>query len=93
LLVEDEQDSRQLFARQRVSYDCDVSTVSRDEPEYDVLLDKFQQRFGNVIDLLRSLPDFILFKLRPYQGRYVVGFGKAYQLSGDVLMTLEHIDS
>ena len=92
LLMRDEQDARQIFARQRASYQCDVEIVSDDEADYAVMLDKLEQRFGNVVELLRGLPDFILFRLRPYKGQFVMGFGKAYTLKGDGLLELEHIN-
>ncbi len=92
LLMQDEQDSRQIFSRQRVSYQCKVEVVSDNETDYAMILDKFEKRFGNVVDLLRGLPDFILFRLRPYKGQFVMGFGKAYTLTGEGLLELQHID-
>lgn len=90
--MRDEQDSRQIFARQRASYQCDVEIVHRDVEEYAIILDKLEDRFGNVVDLLRGLSDFILFRLKPYQGQFVMGFGKAFKLRGEGLLKLEHID-
>ena len=92
MLIEDEQDSCQIFARQRISYQCQVDVVFPDDPDYETMLNLLQLRFGNIIELLTSLPDFILFKLHPYHGEYVMGFGKAYHLEGDDLTELVHID-
>ena len=91
LLMEDEQDSRQLFARQRITYQCDIIIIQSDDTSYRNILDNFESSFGSIIPLLRNLPDFILFKLTPTEGRYVQGFGKAYQLIGEHLTELEHI--
>ena len=93
MLMEDEQDSRQLFARQRITYQCDISILQPDDTSYSDILDNFENTFGSIIPLLRNLPDFILFKLTPTEGRYVQGFGKAYQLAGEGLSKLEHISS
>jgi len=93
LLIEDEQDTRQLFARQRITYQCQVDVVLPGDQAYALMLDALHQRFGNIVELLRNLPDFILFKLQPYHGQYVMGFGKAYNLVGDDLSALEHIAS
>ena len=93
LLIEDEQDARQLFARQRISYDCDVDIIQPEDSCYSEHLDNFEKSFGSIIPLLRNLPDFILFKLTPIAGRYVQGFGKAYQLTGEHLTELEHISA
>ena len=91
LLIQDEADTRQIFARRRISYQCDVESVSDESSDYLPMLNALEERFGNVVELLRTLPDFILFKLRPYKGQYVKGFGKAYKLVGDGLLELEHI--
>ncbi len=92
LLIQDEAEARQIFARRRVSYQCDVNIIEKSDAEYSDLLDSMEKRFGNIVELLRSLPDFILFRLAPYQGQYVQGFGKAYKLIGEGLLELEHID-
>ena len=76
LLIQAEADTRQIFARERLSYQCDVESVSIDSSNYELMLDSMENRFGSVMQLLRSLPDFILFKLQPYEGQYVKGFGK-----------------
>jgi len=92
LLMRDEQDTRQIFARQRASYQCDVEIVAKEDADHPVILDKLEDRFGNVVSLLKGLSDFILFRLRPYQGQFVMGFGKAFTLKGRGLLDLEHID-
>ena len=92
LLIQDEAETRQIFARRRLSYQCNVDVVDADNADYSPMLDAMEQRFGNVVELLRTLPDFILFRLTPNQGQYVHGFGKAYKLLGKGLLALEHID-
>jgi len=91
LLMEDEAKTRQIFARQRISYQCSVEIVSRKNEGYLKHLNAMEKRFGNIMELLRTLPDFILFRLTPHQGQYVKGFGKAYKLIGSSLLELEHI--
>lgn len=91
LLVEDEEKTRQIFARQRISYQCSVEIVSNDNQDYSKHLNAMEKRFGNIIELLKTLPDFILFRLTPHQGQYVKGFGKAYKLIGSGLLELKHI--
>jgi len=93
LLIQDEAETRQIFARQRISYQCDVEIVTEESSDYIPMLDALQERFGNVVELLRSLPDFSLFRLQPYKGQYVKGFGKAYKLIGNGLLELEHVTS
>lgn len=73
---EDEADS--LFARQRLVLNCRITEIDRDEPNYSLLLDAMQDKFGGIVGVLRSLPDFHLLALTPIQGQYVAGFGKTF---------------
>lgn len=86
LLIEDESNTAQIFARRRISYACHVMLVEHDDPRYALMLDQMAERFGNVMSVLRALPDFVLFRLVPQSGRFVTGFGQAYELGG------EHMD-
>ncbi|WP_415902962.1 HugZ family protein [Neptuniibacter sp. QD29_5] len=90
MFIADEEQSQNLFARERLIYSCLSERVDSEDPAYQSLLDGLEEKFGNVVGMLRTLPDFHLFRLKPQQGRYVVGFGKAYVVdpsSG----SLEHI--
>ena len=80
LIIEDEQASRQLFARNRITYQCAASEVGKDDHAYNHLLDQMQERFGETLGLLRSLGDFRLIKLQPLSGQIVVGFAQTYPL-------------
>lgn len=91
LLIEDESGSREMFARTRISYLCDAAVIERTDPGHERVLEQFSQRFGRVIELLRSLPDFVLFDLTPRSGRFVMGFGQAYDLAGERLDRLVHV--
>ena len=89
MIISDEADSSQIFARTRVSYQCRARIVGRENALYDSLLDRFEQQHGKMIGLLRQLPDFILFRLVPHRGQFVMGFGKAFKLSGKKLDQFE----
>lgn len=90
MLIADEQSSSQIFARTRVSYQCRASVVTPDDSRYEALLDAFQARHGKMIGLLRQLPDFVLFRLQPQSGQFVMGFGQAFKLTGEALDRFEH---
>lgn len=92
LLIQDEHEAQEVFARQRISYQCGVEVVTIESEAYEPTLNALKKRFGKVIEELRPLPDFILFRLHPYYGQYIEGFGKAYNLVGENLQQLEHID-
>ncbi len=89
MLIADEADSAQIFARTRVSYQCNATVIARDDKCYESLLDELQGRHGKMLSLLRQLPDFVLFRLVPTQGQFVMGFGQAFKLSGPHLDQFE----
>jgi putative heme iron utilization protein len=92
MLIEDEAATTQIFARQRVTFQCRVRLISRDSAEGEAVLAQYEARFGKMVGLLKSLPDFQLFKLQPQSGSLVIGFGQAYALSGDRFETITHCD-
>lgn len=93
LLIEDEAEAQQIFARQRLMYDCTAALVDRHDPQWTNWADKFKARFGNIIDMLRQLPDFQIFRLTPQSGRFVVGFGAAYEVDPSDLNRLLPIEN
>lgn len=79
MFIRNEDQSPNLFARQRLIYQCSVSEIPAGSNEHAPLLDQMGERFGPIIKTLRQLPDFHLLRLTPTSGRYIEGFGKAYQ--------------
>lgn len=90
LFIENEGEASHLLARKRLSYSCEVSEVSRKSPSFNAILDKLTARFGFVMNNLREMGDFHLFRLRPLSGNFVAGFAKAYTLTGDSLKSVKH---
>jgi hypothetical protein len=93
LLIEDEAQANQIFARQRLMYDCSVTLIDRQNPEWTIWADQFKARFGTLIDMLRQLPDFQIFRLTPQTGRFVLGFGAAYEVDPDDIGRLLPIEN
>lgn len=89
MLVEDEAASSQLFARRRIQLQCEATLVSTEKAP--AIIDQFRKEHGKIIELLSSLPDFVLFRLHPTHGQFVMGFGQAYTLDGPDLGTLRPI--
>jgi putative heme iron utilization protein len=81
MFIRAEAESRNLFARERAVFSCQVKEIGRNEPLFDVQLKALQDKFGEVINLLRSLSDFHLLALCPESGRYVAGFGQAFNIN------------
>lgn len=82
LFVEPENEARQIFARQRLSYACVATPVPLEATEWEAVIGRFEQRFGPVVAMLRGLSDFRLFRLEVRRATYVRGFGQAYSLEG-----------
>jgi len=91
MLIDDEQDSNNLFARCRLRYQCEAIVIQPEEEQYVTLLDRYQERHGKVVTLIRQLPDFVLFRLVPKSGVFVVGFGEAYRIEGTNMDKFVHV--
>lgn len=85
LIIEDEDGCGELFARIRVNYRVHATAVELDSAEWHDGVERLAARHGERPRKLSQLADFQLFRLAPQGGRYVKGFGKAYDLAGDTL--------
>lgn len=78
MLIEDEVASGNLFARQRARFPCTANNVGNEG--YPEVFALFEEKFpAKLVTMLRGL-DFSLFELTPQTGRYVAGFGLAFDL-------------
>ncbi|NGZ14638.1 heme utilization protein HutZ [Vibrio aestuarianus] len=91
MMIEDESTSKQIYARQRLTFDAVASVVPRESTLWQQIIGQMQQRFGEIIDGLSQLQDFSLFQLKVDQGLYVKGFGQAYQVLGDDMVDFVHL--
>ncbi len=91
LLVADESETEQAFARERLTLQLHPSEVFRESEAFSELLLRFEQTFGEVIPLLASLPDFHLIQLKVIKGGYVKGFGQAFTFDGCPCQNLEPV--
>lgn len=82
LLIEDEAEARNPFARRRLTLSCRAEWIEPGSEIHARLLDRMEQRFGNTVSLLRGLGDFHLLRLAVDRGSYVRGFGQAYSVAG-----------
>lgn len=85
LFIQDETAAANLFARMRLSYACRAVPVGRDTEVWAEVMGRFEEDFGGITAVLRTLADFHVFRLMPLSGRYVRGFGQAYVLEGPSL--------
>ncbi len=88
MLIEDESQTVQLFARKRLTYECSCQRVSRNTKQWKSLITQFEEKFGNIMLTLRGLTDFEMIELVPQSGRYVAGFGAAHEVDPKDLFTI-----
>lgn len=91
MMIEDEKDSRSLFARKRLTFDARPERLCRDTPEWQAGIDALHARFDDTVSGLSKLDDFHLFRLVPLNGLFVKGFGNAFAVSGDDLVDVLHL--
>ncbi|WP_342514403.1 heme iron utilization protein [Sporosarcina sp. FSL K6-1522] len=78
LLIADEAETKNTFATERARWSCVPKNIGNEG--HEEIFELFTADHGaNLMDVLRGL-DFSLFELTPLQGRYVVGFGMAFDL-------------
>lgn len=78
MMIEDEKDTKNIFARERLSFDCKVDLM---EVVDEYIFEAFDERHGaGMMSILKTL-DFDIFKLNIQSGRLVKGFGKAYDIT------------
>lgn len=81
LFIVDEQKAHTIFARVRASYKVEVSNA--DELREDIfkeLKEKYED--DAVIEIIEELADFHIVKFKLKKGRFVRGFGAAYETDG-----------
>lgn len=91
MMIEDEDSSKQLYARKRLTFDAAASVVDRESELWTQVIAQLKDRFGEIIDGLSQLEDFSLFQFKVENGLFVKGFGQAYQVSGDDLVDFVHL--
>ncbi|GAA0090434.1 heme utilization protein HutZ [Paraclostridium bifermentans] len=77
MLIEDEKESKSIFARQRVSFCCEAE-IKSDDSNY--ILDEFEKIHGSQIMMVLKSLDFDIFELNIKSGRLVKGFGQAFDI-------------
>lgn len=93
MFVRPESESRNLYARERAVFNCSVREIAPNQELHTSRLQDLQDKFGQVVEILRSLSDFHLFELCPENGRYIAGFGRAFTINiSDGTLTLAPVN-
>jgi putative heme iron utilization protein len=87
--IEDEGTAENIFARKRVSLQCESRPIPRDAALFAEVIGRFKTRFDpGLVGMLEGMKDFNLFAFSPFSGEAVFGFGKAYDIGGDFMENL-----
>lgn len=88
LFIEDENQTEQIFARKRISLQCDVTLIPRDDTAFESIMQEFIQKQDETLTMLVGMSDFNLYRLSPIYGEATFGFGKAYHVGGEQMNQL-----
>lgn len=91
MLIEDESNSRQIYARKRLTFDALADEIPRKTSDWERGITALHEKHGDIVKNLSQLGDFHLFRLIPEKGLYVKGFGQAFTVSGDELVDFVHL--
>ncbi|MDX8335457.1 pyridoxamine 5'-phosphate oxidase family protein [Candidatus Cetobacterium colombiensis] len=85
MFLQDENDVASVLVRKRLRYNVIAEFKERDD-EFDTILDAFEEKIGDGMKVVRKMQDFHLVKLNILNGRFVKGFGQAYNLKdGEII--------
>ncbi|PCJ16414.1 MAG: pyridoxamine 5-phosphate oxidase [Candidatus Cloacimonadota bacterium] len=87
-LAEDENETSNIYARVRLNFSIIAKNLKED---HDLAYKLLHERFGNMVEHLKNIDDFHFFKLVPQKGRFIIGFGQAFDLLQDDLSQLVHV--
>jgi len=92
MFIEPEEQAENIFARKRLTFNCDAEIVVRETQDLMRVMSLFDDIDGELMQTLRMLVDFQLIRLKPNSGLFVKGFGKAYEISGEKMDQLSHVN-
>jgi putative heme iron utilization protein len=82
MFLQAEEHTKQVFARKRLGFEGEAGVVERDSSPWSRVMDLFEEKFGEVVELIRPLQDFKLFRIQPRRAVFVRGFAQAYPIEG-----------
>ena len=82
--IEDESKTDNLFARKRISLQCDSAKITRSSEGFEEVLALFAQKFdAKMVETLKKMTDFNLYEFKVNYGEATFGFGQAYFVGGE----------
>ena len=92
MFIEPEDQCEEIYVRIRLIFECSTKQIERKTEKWNEQIPFFLDKFGDIINILKSLRDFKMFCFSPVSGSYVKGFGKAYKIEGGVLDQISHVN-
>ncbi|MGL4614603.1 MAG: pyridoxamine 5'-phosphate oxidase family protein [Shewanella sp.] len=92
MLIDDEATAKDIFARRRLTYTANAHRIERESATWHSVIENLHKRSGDTCKTLSGLLDFNLYRLTPLSGRYVKGFGKAYEIDASELPKVSALD-
>ena len=82
MFLEDESKAKSVLLRRRARFKSKAIEVERGSPEFTATLTTLEERMGGFggVKTISKMKDFHLFKLQFMNGRFVIGFGAAYDI-------------
>jgi len=80
--IEDESITENIFKRKRISLQCNVTLIKREDSIFSSIMPQFIEQQGETLQMLVGMSDFNLYALTPIYGEATFGFGEAYNIGG-----------
>ena len=91
MLVADESQSQNIWARVRMRFDIHIEEIARGDDAFAPYCDKLAEVTGPVMGLIRDFTDFHMFRITPQSGVLVTGFASAFSIDGPHFEIQEHL--
>lgn len=80
LFIEDESKTGHIYARKRLYFKAKAEKFEENDDRFETIAQLFEKRHGEQASLVRKMPDSRFYKLTPYDGNIVLGFGAAFKI-------------
>ncbi len=80
LFIEDESKTNHIYARRRLYFKAKAEKFEAEDERFEKIAKLFEQKHKEQASLIREMPDSRFYKLTPYEGTLVLGFGAAFKL-------------
>lgn len=80
MFLQDESDAKHIYARQRLYFKAKAEKFDAEDERFEKIATLFENKLGEEASLVRKMTDSRFYKLTPYDGNLVLGFGAAFKV-------------